>query len=211
VRLLLTGEHVLLLQGLVKLLGDQPGADIRAATRPDEAEESVRVWRPEVVIFETSNVPAAIERLEGLCHAAEDVPLLVIGPAEREQFLAALRAGARAYVGRDATAERLLGCIEAVRRGEWGVPRALVGVLAEAYVTLANAEVRPSAQAITERERRVLELLTLGASVARIGQELFLSEGTVRSDIRALTRKLGVANRVQLVAEAMQRGLTSAG
>jgi DNA-binding NarL/FixJ family response regulator len=163
------------------------------------------------VIFETASVPAAQERLEGLCRASGDAPVLVIAPAEREDFLAAVRAGARGFVGRDATADQLLGCIEALRRGEWGIPRAFAGVLAEEYVTLARAETEPRTFTLSERERRVLELLARGASVARIGQELFLSEGTVRADIRSLSRRLGVANRVQLVAEAMRLGLTSTG
>jgi two-component system nitrate/nitrite response regulator NarL len=208
-RLLLVGEHVLLLQGLTKLLHDQTGAELRATASQSEAEEAVQVWRPDVVIVETSNVAAASDRLAGLRRAGGEPPLLVIAPGEREQFLAALRSGVRGFVGRDATAEQLLGCIDAVRRGEWGLPRALLGDLAGAYVALATAHGR-SHVALTDRERRVLQLLARGATTRRIGQEMFLSEGTIRGEIRALTQKLGVANRVQLVTEAFRLGLADA-
>jgi DNA-binding NarL/FixJ family response regulator len=210
-RLLLMGEHVLIMQGLVRLLEELPDVEIFPTIQQQAAEEAARGWGPEVLIAETPNVLAAAERLAGLRAAAPAIPLLVIAPSEREQFLAALRAGARGFVGRDATTEQLVGCIEAVRSGEWGLPRALLSVLAGAYVELATADDRLSAVTLAEREQRVLTLLVRGASTAEIGSELFLSQGTVRANIRSLTTKLGVANRVQLVAEALRRGLVSAG
>lgn len=210
-RLLLVGEHVLLLEGLMKLLHDQTGAEIRAVTQQDEAQETARRWEAEVIVVETSNVPAAATRLVELRAAAPSVPLVVIAPGDQAQFLAALRAGARGFVGRDATADQLAGCIKAVWRGEWGVPRAFMGMLAEAYLELAATTHRSDPIALTDRERNVLDLLVRGLSTAHIGQQLFLSESTVRADIRSLIHKLGVANRVQLVAEALRRGLTSIG
>lgn len=204
-RLLVVGEHVLLLQGLVQLLHEHTGAEVRSTVRPHEAEAALRQWRPSVVIVEASDVPAATGLLGQLAGAAAGVPLLVIAPGEREQFLAALRGGARGFVGRDATAEQLLECIDLLQRGDWGVPRPLIGELVQAYLALSAPEQR--ATRLTERERRILELLARGLSAQAIGRELHLSEFAVRGDIRVLTKLLGVTNRVQIVTEALRQGL----
>ena len=133
--------------------------------------------------------------------------LLVIAPADRRQFLAALRAGARGFIGRQAGARELVGCVDAVRRGEWGLPRSLIGDLVDEHLMLTSVEHFVPPAAFTERERHVLRLLAQGASAQRIGQELYVSESTVRSDINAVTRKLRVANRMQAVTEAIRLGL----
>lgn len=208
-RLLLVGDHVLLLQGLAQLLQDQPGAQVRTAVPPETAAAALRDWRPDLVLTETADVLAAAERLAHLCRLADAIPLVVIAPSEPAQFLAALRAGARGFVGRDVPADRLYGCLAAVQRGEWGLPRALLGALVEAYVDL-SADAQPPVPALTTREQHILRLLAQGLSTPRIGRQLYLSESTVRAEIRTLSQKLGVANRVQLVSEALRRGLVPA-
>jgi DNA-binding NarL/FixJ family response regulator len=208
-RLLLVGEHVLLLQGLAKLLHDQTGAEIRATVRRDEAEDALRHWRPDVVVAETSDMSAAGNLIEHLHTTADGLPLVVIAPGDRAQFLAALRAGARGFVGRDASAEQLLGCIDAVCRGEWGLPRGVIGYLVEEYLALSAAQRPPARVELTQREQQIVRLLARGLSTDQIGRELYLSESTVRAHIRALAQKLGVVNRVQAVHEALRRGLVT--
>ena len=210
-RLLLVGEHVLLLQGLAKLLQDQTRAEIRLTVQHHEAEAAVRGWSPEVVILETSDVVTAGGLIARLRRAAETVPLLIIAPAERGQFLAALRAGARGFMGRQSGARELFGCIDAVARGEWGLPRMLLGDLVAEYLVLATAADARATVTVSERERQIVRLLAQGASAHQIGQQLFISESTVRKDIDGLMRKLRVANRMQVVTEAIRLGLIDAG
>lgn len=207
-RLLLVGDHVLLLEGLAKLLHDRTGADVNTSSNWQEISHTIQRLRPAIIIAETSNVPAVAEHLVRIERTGGQPPLLVIAPGDREQFLAALRAGARGFVGRDATAAQLLGCIAAVQRGEWGLPRVLVGDLAEAYRELFAAGVPPPLD-LSAREQHILRLLARGMSAHGIGTQLYLSESTVRAEIRSLAQRLGVANRMQLVTEALRRGLVT--
>ncbi len=207
VRLLLVGEHVLLLEGLRRLLEEQEVAEVRTALL-DAAPELPQDWAPDVLLVETSDVRNLGSRLAHLRARVAPAPLLIIAPGEPEQFLAALRAGARGFVPRDARAGNLMRCVAAVRRGEWGLPRGLLGALVEAYLALTAAPASPDPQ-LTERERQVLQLLVRGWSAERIGRELFLSESGVRSVIRGLARKLGVQRTTEVVRIAVQQRLVS--
>lgn len=205
-RLLLVGEHALLLQGLTKLLEDQLGAEVRTADWPP-AVGVVQSWRPDILIAECSDVPARDGLLADLCELAGDVPVVVVAPGEPEQFLAAIRCGARGFVGRHADAEHLLGALRTVRGGEWGIPRSMIGALVGGYLAHVAMERASSAAGLTERERQIIRLLIRGRSTKQVGGELFVSESTVRADIRALAEKLGVSNRMQVVTEALRRRL----
>lgn len=207
-RLLLAGEHVLFLQGLAKLLQDHTGAHVHVLTLSEHLDDAVRETQPDVVVAETSNVPAVGGVLARL-PLSDGLRLLIIAPGEPEQFLAALRAGARGFVVRDATADQLLVCLDAVLRGEWGLPRSLLGPLVQEYLMLVHADHRPPLLELSERERQILRLLAQGMSAQRIGQALYLSESTIRADVRTLARKFGVANRMQVVTEALRRGLVA--
>lgn len=205
VRLLLAGEHVLLLEGLKRLLEEQEAAEVRTALL-DAAPELPQDWAPDVLLVETSDVRGIGPQLARLRARVAPGPLLIIAPGEPEQFLAALRAGARGFVPRDARAGNLMRCVAAVRRGEWGLPRGLLGALVEAYLALAAAPT-PTDPQLTERERQVLQLLVRGWSAERIGRELFLSESGVRSVIRGIARKLGVQRTTEVVRIAVQQRL----
>ncbi len=203
VRLLLAGEHVLLLEGLKRLLEEQEAAEVRTLLL-EAAPELPQDWVPDVLLVETSDVRGIGPQLARLRAHVAPAPLLIIAPGEPEQFLAALRAGARGFVPRDARAGNLMRCVAAVRRGEWGLPRGLLGALVDAYLALAAAPTDPQ---LTERERQVLQLLVRGWSAERIGRELFLSESGVRSVIRGIARKLGVQRTTEVVRIAVQQRL----
>jgi DNA-binding NarL/FixJ family response regulator len=206
-RILLVGEHALLLQGLMKLLEDEVAAEVRTVRRLPDVEATIAQWQPALAILETTQTESIQDLTSLLASLDYDVPLLVIAPSEREPFLAALRAGARGFVGRHVNVEELLGAIQAVQRGEWGIPRSLVGYLVNEYLLLVREQPAPAQPAFSERERRVLTLLARGMNARRIGELLFVSSSTVRGEIRAIVQKLGVENRTQAVAEALRRGL----
>lgn len=206
VRLLLIGEHVLLLEGLKRLLEEQEEVEVRTALL-DAAPNPSQDWTPDVLLVETSNVPGMGAHLARLRQELAPAPLVIIAPGEAEQFLAALRAGARGFVPRDARAGNLMRCVAAVLRGEWGLPRSLLGTLVDAYLALAAKPAPQASPQLTEREQQVLHLLVRGWSAERIGRELFLSESGVRGVIRGIARKLGVSRTTEVVRIAVQQRL----
>jgi len=203
-RFLLLGEHALLLESLATLLRASFDADVRI--QRFETVTALNGWRPVLVIVDSPDVPGSAARVRAALAAFPEARLLVIGPNEYEHLLAALKLGARGFLPRDCTTEQLLNCVNAVLRGELAIPRGMVGPLIESYVALLRNG-SASTIALTERESRILALLAQGHTTAEIAARLYVSEGTVRTDIRLLLQKFGVGSRAQLLAEAFRRDL----
>lgn len=206
-RLLLMGKHSLLFQGLVRLLHDRTAAEIRTTVSAEEMLSLAQSWNPDAVIIESSNVSAAAPALTRLREAARHVPVLIIAPNEWDQFIGALHYGARGFVGHDATDDQLLACLDAVRRGEWGLPRKQVAHVIERFLASEAREHISGLEILTAQDVAALRLLAQGTNTERLARSLHLSTSAARILIRSIEQKLGVANRVQAVSEAHRRGL----
>lgn len=206
-RVLLVSDSPLILQGLKRMLALQHFTEVHTAASHAEAEAMARTGAAAVLVVETSDVSATLPFLARLRAAAADAPLVVIAPPDRGSFLAALRAGARGFIGRDASTTELGTSIRVVARGEWAVPRTRMGDLAESYRALPTRDAPPGLPPLTDRELAVLRLLAQGVGAQQIGAEIYCSESVVRTVIASLVRRFGVANRIQLVTEVVQRGL----
>jgi two-component system NarL family response regulator len=114
-----------------------------------------------------------------------------------EEVYQAIRAGARAYLLKDAPLKELLDCIRKVHAGGTCIPPPLAAKLAA----------RVSVDDLTSREIDVLKLLAKGRSNKEIGANLFISEATVKSHVRSMFTKLHTMSRTEAVAAANQRGL----
>jgi DNA-binding NarL/FixJ family response regulator len=203
-RLLLLGDHVLLLESLATLLRAALGADVRVQ-RLESAAASVNGWRPELLIIDADDIAAATAGMRAAIVAAPEARLLVIGPNEYEQLVAALQAGARGFLARDCTTDQLINCATAVLRGQLAIPRTMTDLLVESYVAQLAGSNR--GLSLAEREQRILERLATGMTTAEVAASLYVSEGTVRTDIRLLLQKFGVGSRAQLLTQALRRGM----
>jgi two-component system NarL family response regulator len=114
-----------------------------------------------------------------------------------EDIYRALQAGARAYLLKGMTVDVLLSTIRSVHAGKSCIPPAIAQKLAERMAT----------EQLTHREQDVLEQIVRGKSNKEIGNELDISEATVKTHINNLLSKLGVADRTQAATAAIQRGL----
>jgi DNA-binding NarL/FixJ family response regulator len=203
-RLLLLGDHVLLLESLATLLRAALGADVRVQ-RLESAAASVNGWRPELLIIDADDIAAATAGMRAAVVAAPEARLLVIGPNEYEHLIAALQAGARGFLARDCTTDQLINCATAVLRGQLAIPRTMTDLLVESYVAQLAGSNR--GLSLAEREQRILERLATGMTTAEVAAALYVSEGTVRTDIRLLLQKFGVGSRAQLLTQALRRGM----
>lgn len=209
-RFLLLGEHVLLLESLAALLQPALNADARVQ-RLEAAAASINGWRPDLLIVDSSDISGSTHAIRDAAAAAPGARLLVIGPNEPEHLLAALKLGARGFLPRDCTTEQLVNCISAVQRGALAIPRGMVDLLVENYVALLRSNATTVSVALAGREPCILESLAQGMTAAEIAARLYVSEGTVRTDIRLLLQKFGVANRAQLLSEALRLDLVPRG
>lgn len=126
----------------------------------------------------------------------------------------ALRAGASAFLLKDALPETLLGAIRAVHAGDAVVAPSATRRLVERYVTGAPAvDARASARLLelTERESEVLTLIAQGLSNTEIADQLVVAEATVKTHVGRVLAKTGSRDRVQLVVLGYETGLVAPG
>jgi DNA-binding NarL/FixJ family response regulator len=125
-----------------------------------------------------------------------------------DAVLAALRAGAAAFLTKDATPDVVLGTIRAVHAGA-PAPTAeeAVALLAELGTPAFETQRDETLDVLSAREREVFLLVARGLTNQEITEALFISDATVKSHVRAVFAKLGLRGRVQAVVLAYERGL----
>ncbi|QCB92962.1 helix-turn-helix transcriptional regulator [Cellulomonas shaoxiangyii] len=209
---------------VVTSIGVPSLAPVRAAATADELVALARRIAPTVVLLD-AHLPGAgpaeaIRRLRAVAPAAAVV--LLAGPEDGEALDRALALGARGFLAPDVGRAELAAVAAHVQASPspTGGPAAHAGAgavphpvppLQESHPARVEAPVgsRPveGAPALTKREIEVLVGMSNGRSNAQIGQELFLSEDTVKTHARRLFRKLGASDRAQAVAIGLRRGI----
>ena len=133
--------------------------------------------------------------------------------ADDDTILPALRAGARGYLTKDASAEQIEAAIRAVHAGQTHldplVQERLVAAVTAQPPEAPESRTHPLPAGLTAREAEVLVLLAAGLSNAEIAQRLFVSHATVKTHINRIFAKTGARDRAQAVRYAYQAGLAN--
>lgn len=196
-RLLVVAEDPLARGGLARLLADRPGFEVVAqAASSEDWLALVAAHDPEAVAWDLGLLAARVADLD-----RARVPVLAL-VADADQAAEALAAGARGALARDADAERLEAGLVAVARGLI----VLDGAFGE---SLRLRTAAPMVEALTPREREVLQLLSEGLSNRRIAERLGISEHTVKFHVNAILGKLGAEGRTEAVVQAVRLGLVT--
>jgi DNA-binding NarL/FixJ family response regulator len=202
IRIVLVDDHPVVRAGLRALLdGQYDLAVVGEAADLDQAIRTVREVGPDVALMDLNlgdRSAGGAEITARLRELPDSPEVLVLTTYDTESdILRALEAGARGYLLKDAPPDELFAAVRATARGE--------AVLASAVAaTLLRRTIRP-ADAITEREVEVLELLSRGLGNKEMARELFVSEATVKSHLSHIYAKLGVDTRSGAVAAALER------
>ncbi|PIY50827.1 MAG: DNA-binding response regulator [Armatimonadetes bacterium CG_4_10_14_3_um_filter_66_18] len=199
-RVLVADDHPVVREGLAALINRRPDmAVVAEASTGQEAVEQFLLHRPDVALLDL-RMPE-MDGVEVIAAIREQVPtarLVVLTTyADEEDIHRSLRAGARGYLLKDAPRDELLDCVRAVHDGQTVIPPAIALKLAS----------RLRATELTPRELDVLRLLATGQSNKQIAAALFIAEGTVKTHVNALLRKLEAADRTGVVTLALKRGL----
>lgn len=140
-----------------------------------------------------------------------DTKVLVLTTFDLDEYVfAALRNGASGFLLKDALPEELLGAIRSVAAGDAVVAPSTTKRLLTHFADLlpkATKEDGKRLDALTEREREVLEEVARGANNQEISERLYMAEGTVKTHIGRLLSKLDARDRVGLVLIALEEGL----
>jgi DNA-binding NarL/FixJ family response regulator len=216
-RVLVVDDQTVVRDGLVLLLGLLPGIEVvGSAGDGGEAERLVAEHEPDVVLMDL-RMPRVdgVEATRRIKSAHPKVQIVVLTTySDDESVFAALQAGARGYLTKDAGAEEIARAIDAVRGGaaqlDPAVQRRLVDALASgSQPSRRRRDDLPDG--LTQREVEVLTLIADGKSNAEIARELFISEATVKTHINNLFAKAGLRDRAQAVTYAYRKGLAAPG
>jgi DNA-binding NarL/FixJ family response regulator len=204
IRILLADDHPLVLSALERLLGGCPDMEVVAtATGGVEAVTLASQCDPDVVLMDLS-MPD-LDGAEATRQILESNPrahvVMLTSFADRDDILRTIDAGAVGYLLKDADPDELLRGIRAAARGESPVSSKAASALVAARSGARNPEPELSA-----REREVLALVVDGFANKQIGQQLRISEKTVKAHLTSIFQRLGVADRTQAALWAQKRG-----
>ena len=207
-RVVVADDHPVFRDGLAMILRERGIEVVAEVAEGQEVLETVAVSHPDVVLMDlTMPGMGGIEATRRIMAGHPAVAVLVLTMSEDDDSLfAALRAGARGYLLKEAGADDIARAVVTVARGE-----TVHGARASARVLDGVRGGMLGAPApfprLTAREREVLELVARGYQNARVAHHLGLSEKTVRNHISAILAKLPAATRAEAVALARDEGL----
>jgi DNA-binding NarL/FixJ family response regulator len=181
------------------------------AANGEEALRRATAVRPEVVVVDLQ-LPtiSGVEVTRELVRADPTVRVLVLSASgEREDVLAAVKAGATGYLVKSASREELVAAVRAVAVGDAVFTPGLAGLVLGEFRRLADdpGEAESDAPRLTPRELEILRLVAKCRSYKQIADQLVLSHRTVQNHVQNTLRKLQLHNRVELVRYAIDQGL----
>jgi DNA-binding NarL/FixJ family response regulator len=216
-RVIVADDQRVVREGLTLMLGLIDGIEpVGAAADGEEALAMVAAERPDVVLMDL-RMPR-LDGIEATRRLAETHPgigvVALTTYADDETIVAALQAGARGYLTKDAGAEQIRGAVERVAAGEAAIDPAVQRQLIAA-VQRGDTAAPPCPDGdelpdgLTPREAEVLELIAAGLSNGEIADRLVVSGATVKSHVNHLFAKIGARDRAQAVAYAYQHELVA--
>jgi DNA-binding NarL/FixJ family response regulator len=210
VRVLVADDQEMVRTGLRMILDAQPGIEVVGeAADGAEAVDLARRLRPDVCLFDirmpgTDGLEAT--RLLAGPDVADPMPVVVITTFDLDEYVyAALRAGARGFLLKDAGADLLAQAVHYAARGDALIAPSVTARLLDAFAGAAPAG--PPAQPLdplTDREEQILAAVARGRTNEEIARELFITLSTVKTHVGSLMAKLGVRNRVEVAIWAYE-------
>ena len=205
-KVLIADDHPVYRQGLERAVSEREELELVASSSDGrEALERINEHEPDVAV-----VDVRMPGLDGLAivnavkrDGLRTKVMLLTGYEDPAAAYRALAQGAAGYVSKTSDHDELIDSIVTAGSGETVIaPQFAAGIASE--IQLRESTERP---ALTGRETEVLTLLAEGRTAQRIGDELDLSEATIKTHLHNLYEKLGVSDRAAAVATAMRWGL----
>ena len=215
IRVLIVDDHGVMRAGLQAMIGAQPDLLVVGnAASADEALAAAPSLRPDVIVLDVE-MPGrdGIEALPVLRQACPGARVLMLTMHDDAALVRrALAAGASGFVVKEALGDDLLAAIRTVWQGRSYIN---VSMLPEAQLQAAppleGSALASTDQALSGRERQVLEMLAQGFTNSEIGKQLHLSPRTIGTYRGRLNEKLGLRTRADIVQFALDSGLLARG
>jgi two-component system, NarL family, response regulator DevR len=209
-RIILVDDHEVVRLGLKSLLERHPQFEVVGeAGSARDALEQVAATEPDVVVMDI-RLPgtSGIEACEQIVDQFPNTKVIMLTSyAEDEMLFSAIRAGASGYVLKQIASEELVKAIEAVGRGEALLDPAVTQRVFQEVRRAVKEEEASAFAHLSQQEKHVLLLVSEGKTNREIAKSLFLGEGTVRNYVSSILSKLGVNNRAEAAAYAVEHNL----
>lgn len=209
-RLLLVDDHEVVRLGLKALLQRYPQFEVvgEAGNAKDAIDLASRI-KPNVVLMDI-RLPgtSGIEACEEITKTNPDVKVIILTSyAEDEMLFSAIRAGASGYVLKQINGEDLIKAIDSVGRGEALLDPAVTQRVIQEVRRAVKEEEASAFSNLSQQEKHVLLAVSEGQTNREIAKALYLGEGTVRNYVSSILSKLGVSNRAEAAAYAVEHNL----
>lgn len=197
---MLVDDHALLRTGVANIINQEP--DLRVVAEAENGIEAVAAYerhRPDVTLLDLRMpVMEGVEVVTRIRERDPNARVIVLTTYDTDDEISrALRAGAKAYVLKDISADDLIACIRTVLAGKTFLAPAAAAKLAEGVTRVQ----------LTPREMAALKLVADGKANKEIAVALDISERTVKTHLAHLFEKLGATSRTEAVKVATRRGL----
>lgn len=204
IRVLIADDQVVVRTGLRIILDAQDGIEVVGeAANGEEAVRLARELRPDVCLFDI-RMPLmdGIEATMALAGpgVAEPMAVVIITTFDHDEYVyAALKAGARGFLLKDAGAAMLAEAVRAAASGDALIAPSVTVRLLEAFAEAGpRTEARQPIEPLTQREQEVLGEVARGRSNNEIAADLHITLSTVKTHLASLMTKLAARNRVEL-------------
>ncbi|HBY99652.1 MAG: response regulator transcription factor [Ardenticatenaceae bacterium] len=201
IHVVIVDDHPLFREGVAHTL--QIDSDFEVVGQGASADDALGLARdllPDLILLDITMPGGGVAAAQAIAAACPVTKIVMLTVSEEEDdVLAALKAGARAYILKGISARELVRVLRAVYAGDVYVTPTLAASLLLVMTSAATESRLPAGplDELTERERQILELVAAGHSNKEIGQQLSLSEKTVKHYMTNILQKLQVRNRVE--------------
>jgi DNA-binding NarL/FixJ family response regulator len=213
IRILIADDHAMVRQGLSQICNAED--DMKVVGEASDGQEAIQqtlLSQPDVVVMDI-NMPNldGVQATRRLTETNPELGVIIITMNRQDEYIfEAIKAGARAYLLKNANSDELLYAIRTVAAGEALLnPVIAMKMIAEFRRLQTNFGETDSLTLLTDSELEILRLVAQGMSNKDISEKMGLAEKTVRNRLSAIFDKLHVSNRVQATLVALREGLAS--
>jgi DNA-binding NarL/FixJ family response regulator len=212
IRIVIAEDQTLVRRGVALLLAMEPDMEVVGqACNGVEAVDLALLLRPDVILMDLHMpVKGGVAATREITRALPGTQVLVLTTLDDDETVfEAVRAGAHAYLLKDAAEDELLETIRALRRGESHLTPQIARKVMDQFRRLAQfsqsefqgedaSSDRSATESLNDKEEKILGLLAEGKSNRQIAQAMFLAEGTVKNYVSRIMEKLHANTRTEL-------------
>lgn len=216
IRIVIADPQAMFRDALRHLLEQQPGFRVVGeAADGREVIDQVTEQKPDLLLLDlVMPQMTGLQVLRELFNRSARVPTIVLAASiERDDFLEALKSGARGVILKNAPTDLLFKGIRAVMAGEYWIGHNGIVDLIDSLRTYSAASAKHprtrNGLNLSERELEIMTLVVEGCTNKEIARQFSLSEQTVKHHLTNIFAKVGVSNRLELALFAMHHGLSA--